>query len=667
MRTMSLSSAVGASLMLILAARAAAAEPFQVELSVTESAGMARRQEPISGGVPLPRGRLRADQPFALFRADGRELPCQTRPLVVETDGTLRWVLLDFQDDLPAGTTAKYVLKAARPSAAPARLLRIHESPQAVTVDTGVVQFAVSRKKPFALLDSVAVGGKEVLSGAGVSYTQLQGRKGWDDPAKWSPLKLQAGPPESVTVQYAGPMRATIQVKGRFADDPSGASYQAWITAWAGQGRLLVKYKLCNSNADQYTAILVRDSTIELKLAQPQGIVLGGQSPIPAGTSGWIYQGLLPSAPGACRAGRGEQALWTSAANDRPGGWIAGTGGAVWFVWDRLFWTNPARRLEVAAGRLLLQGIAPRLDGPLDPNGREGRRIGQPYQAQGFWLYDCSHHSSEYVLDFAPPAELDQLARACHDRLWVLAPPSHYAECGVMGGPAGSLDDEQAAYKAWGWSYDPKQATASTPRVAAGSFVGFEDNHYESEADSVEALLLMYVRTGRRAWLDLGEAWARYHTDLQAWRSDLWAWKDGAIWFPSGGPQGNLQVRRKWNFGWGPNWGSRQKDPDCADLWRHAQAKSCYCHFYGSGLADFFCLTGDADALEAARDDVQQKDDEFRRYRKFQPGTSQIGDIRGFGRGFEVMMRVLQVDPGNQELGPRPAREAGTLSLRPGR
>ena len=174
-----------------------------------------------------------------------------------------------------------------------------------------------------------------------------------------------------------------------------------------------------------------------------------------------------------------------------------------------------------------------------------------------------------------------------------------------------------------------------------------EDNHGESEADSVQGLLLMWLRTGQRGWFDQAEAWARYHADLQAWRTDGWAWRDGAIWFPSGGPQGNRQTRAKWNFEWGADWGARAGNLDCADLWRHAQSKSCYCHFYGSGLADYFCLTGDRDALAAAVDNVEQKDSEFRQFRNFQPGETPVGCIRGFGRGFEVMMHVLQADPGN--------------------
>ena len=54
--------------------------------------------------------------------------------------------------------------------------------------------------------------------------------------------------------------------------------------------------------------------------------------------------------------------------------------------------------------------------------------------------------------------------------------------------------------------------------------------------------------------------------------------------------------------------------------------------------------------MEAARDNVEQKDEEFRRFRKFTPGKSEIGCIRGFGRGFEVIVRVLEADPGNQRI-----------------
>ncbi len=85
-------------------------------------------------------------------------------------------------------------------------------------------------------------------------------------------------------------------------------------------------------------------------------------------------------------------------------------------------------------------------------------------------------------------------------------------------------------------------------------------------------------------------------------------------------------------------------------LWRLAMAKSCYCHFYGAGLVDWFCLTGDREVLQAAIDNCETKLDEFTHYRNFTPGKSNIGSTRGFGRGFYVAIRTWMVQPENPML-----------------
>ena len=632
------------------------AATFEVPLTVRESAGVAREGEPISGGVPLPKGAYKAGQHFMLVRAGGGVVPCQVSPLVVERDGTLRWVLLDFQDDVAAGAAQRYALRAVSPSVRAPRPLRVVEGAEQVVVDTGRVQLTISKRKPFGLFDSVAAGGKPIVTGGEVRYEQLHGRKGWDDKAAWQTRTLVAGPPETVKLWYAGPLRVTIEVRGRFADDPLKAGYEAWITAWAGKARVHVKYKLRNSHPDRYTAIAVRRSAIELRLATADEVLLGAEGPLPAGKSGWLHQGLYlhhtwQDIAGAAKAGRGDEVLWTAdGPKQKPAGWIA-AGGV--FACDRVFANAPARRLSAGSGRLVLEGIAERFEGPKDAKFKRDRRIGQPWMAEGCWLFDCTHHSSEYLFDFAPPANgavLDAVAKASRNRLWVRAPGEWYSECGVLGtGRFATQAEELACYEMWGWSHKPSQLPRPA-KSAPDAFVAAEDNHYESEADSVQGLLLMWLRTGERGWLDLAEAWARYHTDLQAWRTDGWRWKDGGIWFPSGGPQGNRRVRQKWDFAWGPDWGARKASADCADLWRHSRSKSCYCHFYGAGLADWFCLTGERDAIEAAIDDVEQKDDEFRHFRGLTPGKSAVSSIRGFGRGFEVMMRVLMADPGNKYI-----------------
>ncbi len=625
---------------------------FELKLTVRESAGEARTGEPISGGVPLPPGRFKTGQPFALFQAGGKEIPCQVSPLVTGADGTLRWVLVDFQDDVAASGTSGYVLKAARPTARPAAALKVHDSDQAVTIDTGRVRLTVSRTRPFGVLAGVSVGGRPVVTGGELACTRLTGRSGWDDPARWQERTFRAGVPGSVKLLYAGPLRVTVEAAGRFEADPAKAAYQAWLTAWAGSARVRVKLKICNSNPDRYTALCIRRATLSLDLAGRTGrALIGAGKCLSAAGGGWVHQGLRGGYAGSARAGSGREVLWTRAGRqDPPAGWIAaggeGPSGGV-FACDVLFSSNPARRLAVAGGKLILSPVAERFEGVKDA---KGRSHGLPWRGQGAWLYDCSHHSSEYLLDFAAPAApaaLNALARSARNRLLALAPAGHYSDCEALAtGRFGSLADEIACYRKWGWTFQPRQL----PRRAApvpGAFVRGEDNHYESEGDSVQGLLLMYLRTGQRGFFDLGSAWARYHMDLQAWRTDGWRWKDGAVWFPQGGPQGNRRVRKKYAFRWGPGWGKRQGDPDCADLWRHAVAKSCYCHFYGSGLVDYYCLTGDRDALAAAADLVETKAAEFER---FKPGTSRVGSIRGFGRGFEVVMRYLQADPHNESV-----------------
>ena len=75
-------------LLLVSTCATALGERFEVRLHVEEPTGVARKAWPISGGVPLPPGRFRKGQAFALFGQDDKELPCQVSPLVVDNQVT---------------------------------------------------------------------------------------------------------------------------------------------------------------------------------------------------------------------------------------------------------------------------------------------------------------------------------------------------------------------------------------------------------------------------------------------------------------------------------------------------------------------------------------------------------------------------------------------------
>ncbi|MHC4915612.1 MAG: exo-rhamnogalacturonan lyase family protein, partial [Planctomycetota bacterium] len=253
----------------------ARAGELSVKLTVEESSGVARKAEPAWGGVPLPAGAFKKDQKFTLS-SGGAAVPAQVLPLVVDEKGFIRWVLVDTQVDMAAKGKKELVLSAGESSAKPQMAVKVVESADAVTVDTGRVKFSVSKSKPFCLFDSVEAGGKVLVNGGAVSYTD-----GFDG------KKYKADKPQSVVVEYAGPMHATVCVKGRFTGDEKNAfQYVARFTAWAGLSRVHVKYSLCNSNPDHYCFRQVKDSSVVLALAEePSGTIVGADAPKEMGAS----------------------------------------------------------------------------------------------------------------------------------------------------------------------------------------------------------------------------------------------------------------------------------------------------------------------------------------------------------------------------------------------
>ncbi|MBA4389077.1 MAG: hypothetical protein C0404_13935 [Verrucomicrobia bacterium] len=592
--------------MFVVAAQAGSAD-LSLNISVQEPAGVAQAAAPVSGGIPLPKGIYGKDQSFALFDGE-KEVPSQVVPLVLDEEGKLRWVLLDFQTDLSAGQNRSFTLKAAKPAGNPSKPLKATDSAEAVTLDTGAISIVFSKTKPFSLFDSVSAGGKSVVAGGQVRYTD-----GFDDKV------YVADKPESVVLEYSGPMRATVAIKGRFVgDDKNKFRYVARITAHAGHSDVHVKYSLCNSNPDHYCYRMVKDSTVELKLAaQSSAVTVGGSKDVDLGPEGWITCGLKASVAGAVKAGSGEEVKWTgTGGKETVGGWLlckAGDAGIC--VTDLYFADDPARSLAAGKESLLLTGITERYDGVKD---NKGKSQGEPYPSKARWIFDCSHLSSQYAIDFVPAGDPSVNARAARSLVHAVAPPDWYFDKteSLAVGKFGTQADEMAAYDAWGWKYDKKKAPASSglwkPR-----WIQREDNHFDTEQDSLDALCLMYLRTGSRPFMETAHAWANYHMDLQTWRTDGWQYKDGGVWWmkSKSGPAGNRPQRAADPVTGVRNYITGMKVQKESTWWLTflCDGKECYCHNWGEGLADWFCLTGDRDALESLVDAVEQNYDTQKR------------------------------------------------------
>jgi len=91
------------------------------DISVKETAGLDLLR-PVTGGIPLAEGAAPSGSRFVLLDMNNKPVPCQNEVLARWKDGSVRWVLLDFQVKPQINATDHYRLvwdpktKEAQPS-----------------------------------------------------------------------------------------------------------------------------------------------------------------------------------------------------------------------------------------------------------------------------------------------------------------------------------------------------------------------------------------------------------------------------------------------------------------------------------------------------------------------------------------------------------------------
>ncbi len=118
---------------------------------------------PVTRGVPLPAGALHGTEALVVSDPAGVTVPAQFRVLSRWPDGSVKWVLVDFQADAVSSGKAIYTLTdvwagetsnlPAPPPPAPS--VRIEETENDLHVDTGALRFRVGRHQ-YGLFHSVS-------------------------------------------------------------------------------------------------------------------------------------------------------------------------------------------------------------------------------------------------------------------------------------------------------------------------------------------------------------------------------------------------------------------------------------------------------------------------------------------------------------------------------
>ncbi len=84
---------------------------FPIPIGVEEAAGLERKGWPVRVGVPFPQGKVKKGTRLIVYSPEGKPVVTQTHLMGTWPDGSVRWVLVEFQADVPANGHVFYQVK----------------------------------------------------------------------------------------------------------------------------------------------------------------------------------------------------------------------------------------------------------------------------------------------------------------------------------------------------------------------------------------------------------------------------------------------------------------------------------------------------------------------------------------------------------------------------
>lgn len=211
----------------------------------------------VTYGVPLPERALmgkRGDaiDGLAMQLPNGKLRPVQTRVLENWFDGSVRWLLLDF--DLPLARNVKdYAVELVRAKPETTRdVVKVSETKDRIVVKTPRLAAAIS-KRAFSLFESYKVGNKEMLAGGDIVLEEPKGKRYYASNAK----RLK------VSIVEQGPQRVLIETHGRHTagDDAEMLDFRVRYEFRPNEPGVKVSYKFTNREAPE-TGVKFAQATI---------------------------------------------------------------------------------------------------------------------------------------------------------------------------------------------------------------------------------------------------------------------------------------------------------------------------------------------------------------------------------------------------------------------
>lgn len=592
---------VGVLTVILIVAVSANSEAKRISLMIEEPSGVERRAWPVTSGVPLAEGTIR-DPSYVRLYLDGKELPLQTETLCRWSDGSIKWLLLDFQIDLQANEKRRLVLEyGPETKISQSRTsIDIQNDSNATTVVTGPLKFILSHSK-FRPFDSVWLDldgngnfskHERVTSaeGAGIILTDPQGKVFRADNTD-----------ARIKVEQAGPLRACIRVEGAYA--ASGKNmfrYIMRIHAFKDKPYLRLFHTFINDWPDDFMAKIKSLSlnwNLSNKDREPLRYTLG----VEEGTKrGILKKGLvrLHQINDQAYNVNGEYA------GKRAPGWldVSGTMFGITTAF-RDFWQNYPKGLSTKGTAMSIE-LCPSFKKGLYDNKElsEDNRF-YYYLHDGLYSFKvgvAKTHEMWLLFHDGKAANAEHFWSMAQELLLATCEPAYICSTGALGDfpPADATKYygyDRMIDKAMKMHLERREKVREYGLLNFGDWYGERSVNWGNlEYDLQHGLLLQYARTGDRRYYRRAEQAARHHIDMDVVHAtndhlkNPWgrAPKVGDIWLHCLNHTGgyyeygkvDLPVSRTYLMGHSTNFG----------------------HVWVSGDLEYYLFSGDRRALEVS-------------------------------------------------------------------
>ncbi len=234
---------------------------LSVPIIVKETSGIHRYNEPVTIGIPFPRGCLIDATELKLFDQDKCCLPLQSQVLASWPDGSGKWILLDFQVSAMANTFKELKLSTNPSSSSGANYsqtlpsplmiekkrgnevgIRVDRNMDTYAIDTGSATFYVNTDicKPF---NRVVIGENDFLNSEG-SKIILTDEMG----TKYEP-KI-----DDIIIETKGELRTTLKIGGRFIGENRSlfANFVSRLSFFANSSIIKIEFTIQNHRAAEH-------------------------------------------------------------------------------------------------------------------------------------------------------------------------------------------------------------------------------------------------------------------------------------------------------------------------------------------------------------------------------------------------------------------------------